>query len=75
MNGPKKVLGIVGSYREGGTVDTAVDDILAAAADEGATTEKILLKNRYVEFCTNCPSCTTMRWKTSSPMRRPPTPS
>jgi type I restriction enzyme M protein len=31
-----KVLGIVGSYRKGGIIDTAIDEILASAKEEGA---------------------------------------
>jgi hypothetical protein len=52
------VLGIVGSYRKGGTIDQAVATVLAAAAAGGAATEKIYLLDSRIEFCTNCRSCT-----------------
>ncbi len=54
----KKVLGIVGSYRKGGIVDTLVDETLAAAAENGAETSKIYLLDVPIEFCTNCRDCT-----------------
>ncbi len=53
-----KVLAIVGTYRRGGIIDMAVDEVLAAAAESGAETEKIFLMDRHVEFCANCRSCT-----------------
>ncbi len=53
-----KVLGIVGSYRKGGAVDTLVDKMLAGAASRGAETEKIYLVDAKIEFCTNCRACT-----------------
>jgi len=58
MNTPKRILGIVGSYRKGSVVDTAVSEILAAAAECGAETSKIRLTDVHVEFCTNCRACT-----------------
>lgn len=54
----RMVLGFVGSYRKGGTIDQAVSTVLAAAAEGGATTEKIYLLDRHIEFCTNCRRCT-----------------
>jgi multimeric flavodoxin WrbA len=53
-----KILGIVGSYRKGGVVDTLVSETLAAAEAAGATTSKIYLLDKKIEFCTNCRSCT-----------------
>lgn len=53
-----KVVAIVGTYRKGGVVDMAVDEILASARDHGAETEKIYLIDRHIEFCTNCRTCT-----------------
>lgn len=53
----KKVLGIVGSYRKDGTVDRIVTEVLAAACEQGAETEKIYLLERHIEFCTNCRTC------------------
>lgn len=56
----KKVVAIVGSYRKGGTVDSAVDEILAAANEKGSNTKKIFLLDKRIEFCTNCRSCAQM---------------
>jgi multimeric flavodoxin WrbA len=53
-----KIIAIVGSYRKGGVIDSAVDEILAAAVEEGAETEKIYLLDKHIEFCTNCRQCT-----------------
>jgi multimeric flavodoxin WrbA len=53
-----KILAIVGSYRKGGIIDTAVDEILSAAGEEGAETEKIYLIDQHIAFCTNCRTCT-----------------
>lgn len=52
------VLGIVGSYRKGGTIDQAVSTVLAAATERGAATEKIYLLDSRIEFCANCRNCT-----------------
>jgi NAD(P)H-dependent FMN reductase len=54
-----KITAIVGSYRRGGIVESAVDILLAAAGDHGADVEKVHLLDRHVEFCTNCRTCTT----------------
>lgn len=53
-----KVTAIVGTYRKGGVIDAAVDEILAAAREAGAETRKISLIEKHVEFCANCRSCT-----------------
>jgi multimeric flavodoxin WrbA len=55
---PKRVIALVGSYRKGGVADAAVDEVLAAAREEGAETAKIYLIDRHIEFCTNCRTCT-----------------
>jgi len=52
------VTAIVGSYRKGGIIDLAVDEILASAAAEGAEVAKIYLIDKQIEFCTNCRACT-----------------
>ncbi len=52
-----KITAIVGSYRKGGVIDGAVDEILAAAREEGAETAKIYLIDRHIEFCANCRAC------------------
>lgn len=57
MGTSKNVVGLVGSYRKGGYVDSAVNAVLSAAHDCGAKTEKIFLLDQHIEFCTNCRSC------------------
>lgn len=57
MSTGHRVVGIVGSYRKHGTIDTAVSEVLAAAEAAGATTEKIYLQDQHIEFCTNCRVC------------------
>ena len=56
----KRVVAIVGSYRKGATVDTAVEAILAGAREKGAVTQTIHLLDQHLEFCTNCRSCTQL---------------
>ena len=53
-----RIIAIVGSYRKGGVIDTAVEEILASAREAGADTTKIYLIDRHIEFCTNCRACT-----------------
>jgi multimeric flavodoxin WrbA len=57
MNTIKQVVGLVGSYRRGGYVDSMVDEVLSAAREHGAKTEKIFLLDQHIEFCTNCRTC------------------
>jgi multimeric flavodoxin WrbA len=54
----KRILGIVGSYRKNGTIDSLVSAVLSSAEDRGAQTEKIYLLDKQIEFCTNCRTCT-----------------
>lgn len=54
----RKILAIVGTYRKGGITDSAVDEILSAAKQNGCRTEKIYLLDKHLEFCTNCRKCT-----------------
>lgn len=54
----KKIVAIVGTYRKGRVINTAVGEILRGARDSGATTEEIYLIDKHVEFCTNCRRCT-----------------
>jgi len=54
----KKVVGLVGSYRKGGTIDVAVDAVLDAAHEHGAETRKIYLIDQHIEYCHNCRACT-----------------
>lgn len=58
MNGPIRVTAVVGSYRKGGVIHHAVDEILASAKGNGAEVTKIDLLDKHIEFCTNCRSCT-----------------
>lgn len=51
------MVGIVGSYREGGVIDTVVGEILAIAERNGKSTQKVLLADYDVGFCTNCRAC------------------
>lgn len=52
-----KVIGIVGSYRKGKSIDNAVTAVLEGAKSEGAEIQKIFLPDKHIEFCTNCRSC------------------
>ncbi|MDY0168473.1 MAG: flavodoxin family protein [Thermoguttaceae bacterium] len=54
----KRILGIVGSYRKNGIIDTLVTEALAAAEAGGAATKKIYLIDAHIEFCKNCRQCT-----------------
>lgn len=58
MQQPKKIVAVVGSYRKGGIIDSAVDQVLAAAAEQGARVSKIYLLDKHIEFCSNCRRCT-----------------
>jgi multimeric flavodoxin WrbA len=53
-----KVVAIIGSYRKGGTIDTAVEAVLEGAREKGAQTHTIYLTDQHLEFCTNCRQCT-----------------
>jgi multimeric flavodoxin WrbA len=57
MSTIKHVVGLVGSYRKGGYVDSTVNEVLSAARSRGAETEKIFLLDQHIEFCTNCRTC------------------
>jgi NAD(P)H-dependent FMN reductase len=54
----RKVVAIVGSYRKGGVIDTAVQAVLEGAREKGAETQTIYLTDRHLEFCENCRRCT-----------------
>ncbi|HEV2485477.1 MAG TPA: flavodoxin family protein [Terracidiphilus sp.] len=52
-----KVVAIVGSYRKGGTIDSAVEAVLDGAREKGAETVTFYLTKKHIEFCTNCRQC------------------
>lgn len=52
-----KIVAIVGSYRENGITERAVEAILEGARAEGAETRTVLLRQEHIEFCTNCRAC------------------
>lgn len=54
----KHIVAVVGSYRRGGAIDTAVDAMLEAARENGAETHVIHLTDQHIEFCRNCRQCT-----------------
>lgn len=53
----KKLVAILGTYRRGCAVDTAVDAVLAGAREKGAETKKIYLIEKNIQFCRNCREC------------------
>jgi hypothetical protein len=54
----KRIVAIIGTYRKGRVIDTAVCEVLRGAEARGAQTQRIYLLDRHIEFCTNCRSCT-----------------
>lgn len=58
MKNPVTITAVVGTYRKGGIIDTAVDEVLASAKEAGADVSKVYLTDRHIEFCRNCRSCT-----------------
>ena len=53
----KKIVAIIGSYRKGGIIDSAVSAVLNGAEDKGSETKKIYLVDKHIEFCKNCRIC------------------
>jgi len=53
----KKIVGIIGSYRRGRVVDSAVKEVLRGARDKGAEVVEINLLDKNIEFCDNCRAC------------------
>jgi NAD(P)H-dependent FMN reductase len=53
----KKIVAIIGTYRKGRIIDTAVCEVLRGARDNGAETQAIYLLDKHIEFCLNCRSC------------------
>ncbi|MFK8068576.1 MAG: flavodoxin family protein [Gammaproteobacteria bacterium] len=57
MSAQQKIIGIVGSYRKEGMIDSAVSEILNEAENQGAEIKKIYLSDLHIDFCTNCRTC------------------
>jgi len=57
MTDSGRVLGIVGSPRQGGNTDVLVQEILAGAADAGAQTEIVHLGELRIGACRACNAC------------------
>ncbi|MBU1138909.1 MAG: flavodoxin family protein [Proteobacteria bacterium] len=57
MSDKKIAIGIVGSYRKQGVIDTAVSEVLSALQNLGVEIKKIYLLDYNIEFCTNCRTC------------------
>ena len=58
MTKTARITAIVGTYRKGGVIDSAVDEILSSASEAGAEVNKIYLLDKHIEFCDNCRTCT-----------------
>jgi putative NADPH-quinone reductase len=58
MAEPVRIVGILGTYRSAGVVERTLDEVLEGARQAGAEVEKIDLRERHVEFCSNCRQCT-----------------
>jgi len=52
-----RVLGIAGSPRRGGNTDLLLEELMKGAADRGAETRTIELRDLKFETCTHCDSC------------------
>ena len=59
MTESNRVVGIVGSPREGGNTDALVQEILVGSADEGAEAEVVRLSDLRIEPCRACDACHT----------------
>jgi multimeric flavodoxin WrbA len=54
----KNIVAVVGSYRSGKVNDALVSQIVRGAESQGARTSIICLRERNIEFCKNCRTCT-----------------
>ncbi len=54
----KQAVAIVGTYRKGKVIDSAVRDILRGLESAGMETSTVHLLDVHLEFCTNCRACT-----------------
>jgi multimeric flavodoxin WrbA len=53
----RKVLGIIGSARQGGNTEILVNEVLAGAAEAGAHTDKVVLSKLDIGPCRGCDGC------------------
>jgi multimeric flavodoxin WrbA len=53
-----KMLGIIGSPRKGGNIDTLIEQVLAGARAHGADTDKLYLDDLRIRPCQACFSWT-----------------
>ncbi len=51
------ILAVMGSYREGKTIDTLLDWAIEGAKSNGARVDKLVLIDRNIEYCRNCMVC------------------
>ncbi|MBU2489906.1 MAG: flavodoxin family protein [Proteobacteria bacterium] len=58
MRSTARITAILGTYRQGGIIDRAVEEILSAAREQGAVVSRILLTEKDIAYCTNCRACT-----------------
>jgi multimeric flavodoxin WrbA len=54
----KQAVAIVGTYRKGRVIDSAVSEVLKGLEAEGVETTTVHLLDAHIEFCTNCRACT-----------------
>lgn len=54
----KRIVAVVGSYRMGGSTESAVEAVLEGARARGAETHTFHLREQQIEFCKNCRACT-----------------
>lgn len=53
----RKIVAILGSYRQDGNLERAAALMLEAARARGAETQVFHLREQHIEFCTNCRTC------------------
>lgn len=53
----KSILILSSSPRRGGNSDTLSDEFLRGASDAGHTVEKIFLRDKTINYCTGCSTC------------------
>jgi len=53
----RKIIAVIGSYRSGGMTEQLVEATLAAAREQGASTETVRLRDLDMKHCANCRQC------------------